>query len=158
VTPSDAASTPGAAGVAPEDEAPLEWSVNPWRESAPRAALALAALAASWAAVLASGLVALTSAVLMIAAAFVLSPGFAGSRCRLDARGAARRLAFLWWDLRPWSRIRTATMGSRALLVTPERSRGTLAVLRGLVLPLPAAPSQEGLRQEIKQRIARHGL
>ena len=158
MTPPDAASTPGTANPASEDEAPLEWSVNPWRESAPRAALALAAVAATWVAVLAAGLVALTSAALMVVAAFVLSPGFAGSRCRLDARGAARRLAFLWWDLRPWSRIRAAYVGPRALLVTPERSRGTLAALRGLVLPLPAAPAADALREEIKQRISRHGL
>jgi len=139
-------------------EPPLDWTVNPWRERA-RAATAAAASAAAMAAFVATArLPVLVALVLAAAAVTLLAPGFATTRCRVDDHGVARRLGGLWWDRRPWDRIRLAQWAGSGVLVSPERRPGTWAALRGLFLPLPASDGSSELRDELRRRMDRHGL
>jgi hypothetical protein len=139
-------------------EAPLDWTVNPWRERA-RTAVAAAVSAIAMAAFVATArLPVLVALALAAAAVTLLAPGFATTRCRVDDRGVARRLGGLWWDRRPWDRIRLAQWAHSGLLVSPERRPGTWAALRGLFLPLPASDRSRELRDELRRRMDRHGL
>lgn len=147
---------PGSAAEAPGDR-PLEWTVDPWRQHAGRAAAAT--LAAGGAILLAArgGLPAFTATVLAVAAGLAFAPGYLASHCRVDAGGVARRLGPLGWERRTWERLRAARLDARGLFVTAGPGRGAIATLRGLYLPLPAN-GDETLRRRLAEALQRHGL
>ena len=151
-------STPAPDAPVATAESPLDWTVNPWRERA-RAATAAAFSAIVMAALVATARLPVVVALALAAAAVtLLAPGFAIIRCRVDDRGVARRLGGLWWERRPWDRIRLAQWACSGVLVSPERRPGTWAALRGLFLPLPASRGSRELRDELRRRMDRHGL
>lgn len=153
VTSTQALDAPVATG-----EPPLDWTVNPWRERA-RAAMAAAASAIVMAALVATARLPVMVALVLAAAAItLLAPGFATTRCRVDDHGVARRLGGLWWDRRPWERIRLVQWARSGVLLSPERRPGTWAALRGLFLPLPASERSHELREQLRRRMGRHGL
>jgi hypothetical protein len=139
-------------------EPALDWSVNPWRENARTAVAAIASSVLLAAIVATARLPLMVAVVLAIAGVAMMAPGFATTRCRVDAAGVSRRLGGLWWDRRPWERIRLAQWARAGVLVSPERAPGTWAALRGLFLPLPPAERSRELRDELRRRMDRRGL
>jgi hypothetical protein len=139
-------------------EAPLEWSVDPWRTN-PRAAaaglvatVALALLALR----LAGSLV--TGALLAVACLLVLNPAFAPTRFRVDADGVARRRG-LAWERRAWRDLRRAAALPGGVLVSPFATPSFRDSFRGLVLELPPAlAGRDALREELVSRLALHGI
>src|SRR5262245_27960745 len=155
------AMTPPAASAtvaAPNEEPPLDWSVNPWRERTRAAVAATISAVLTGVLVVTAQIPPLAALALTIAVVATMAPGFAVSRCRVDDQGVARQLGGLWWDRRPWDRIRLAQWVRSGLLVSPERRPGTWAALRGLFLPLPLGEQSNVLREELHRRMVRHGL
>ncbi len=141
----------------PGAEPALEWTMDPWREHARRAALG-AALAVGLAVVaftaVGGGLVGLVLALLALVS---LSPAFLVVRCRVDGEGVSRT-AFGLTERRPWADVRSARLGAAALRVGPSRRPGVLEGFRGLTLPLPEGAAARELREELRRRIEHHGL
>ena len=143
-------------------EAPLEWTLNPWRARPAVAVLALVIVAAAAFEIAQVELPAAARLALAAAFAWMLAPALLPSRYRLDAGGVASRLLLLW-DRREWRVIRRATIAvatraPRVRLSTLERP-GPLDAFRGMTLLLPpSAPERDRLLGEIRRRLALHGL
>lgn len=136
--------------------APLEWSIDPWREFPLRAitgfvaAVALALLAVRMMPVPVAGWA------LALALLAVLAPAYLPMRCRVDESGIARRLGF-GWERRAWTDIRVARLGDRSLYVSTLRNGGPLEPFRGLLLPLPRRHADE-LRPVLSAALNAHGI
>ena len=139
-------------------EAPLEWSVDPWRTN-PRAAvtgLVATAALALLALRLAGSFV--TGALLAVACLLVLNPAFAPTRFRVDGEGVARRRG-LAWERRAWRDLRRAAALPGGVLVSPFAGPSFRDSFRGLVLELPPAlAGREVLLEELRRRLALHGI
>lgn len=133
--------------------------MSPWRER-PLAALAAVLVALGlWLLVIRllpdAGTTASVLGLLLLAS---LAPGMAPTRCRVDAEGAARHVLFTW-ERRRWPDIRRARLTPRGLFVSPLERPGRLDRFRGLFLPLPAPPREDGgLLDALRRELDRHGL
>lgn len=133
--------------------------MSPWRER-PLAALAAVLVALGLWLVLVrllpgAGTTATVLGLLLLAS---LAPGMAPTRCRVDADGAARQVLFTW-ERRTWAEVRRARLTERGLFVSPLGRPGRLDRFRGLFLPLPARPPQDGaLLDALRRELDRHGL
>ncbi len=139
-----------------EAEAPLEWSFNPWRERPGLSALAAVAALAMCVAVLRLEQAPLVTAALCMAAVAALAPLLGPSRCRIDARGVARRGPF-GWDRRPWGEVRRARLRRGGVLISPFLRPHWLDPYRSVFLPIPSR-ARAMLLPEIAPRLARHGF
>jgi hypothetical protein len=148
------------AGAIPDQVAapdpPLEWTFNPWRQDLRNALVAALTATAATAVVAGFQLPPLALAALAIAFLSALHPAFLPTRCRVDADGVARRLAFVW-ERRAWPGIRRATVGPRGLFVSPRLRPSALDTFRGLWLPVPPETAA-ALVAELRRRLAAHGL
>jgi len=148
VAPRDAQPAPRVADDATSDA--IEWTVNPWRERARESWVAAIAALALCTAVARFQAGAVLTLALSLAAVGALAPLLSPSRCRVDDDGVARRGPF-GWQRRQWSELRRATVGARAVLLSPYATAHWLDTYRGLVLPLP----RDG-RAEIVETLRRH--
>lgn len=135
--------------------AALEWSFNPWRQATPRAVLGTVAFVLAAVSIATLRLPPLAAAVLLVVFTSDFLQVVFPSRCRVDEQGVARRLLF--WERRPWDRIRVARVGQQGLFVSPSVRPAALASFRGMLLPIPtAAPA--ALVNELRRRLTLHGL
>ena len=135
---------------------PLEWTFNPWRQDLGSALVGVLATIAVVGLIASLGLPAPAGVTLALVFLATIHGAFLPTRCRVDADGVARRMAFAW-ERRPWTAIRHAALGKRGLFVSPRRRPGPLASFRGLWLPIPAAEAH-ALEGELRGRLALHGL
>jgi hypothetical protein len=154
--PTEAGPTPRVADAldaAPEAD---EWTVNPWRERARESWVAAIAALALCTAVARFHAGAVLTLALSLAAVGALAPLLSPSRCRVDDDGVARRGPF-GWQRRHWSELRRATVGARAVLLSPYATAHWLDTYRGLVLPLPRDGRAE-LVESLRRHLDRRGL
>ena len=136
---------------------PVEWTVNPWKENAPNAAIAVFVLALVPALLVRVGFADLTGIVLFLVLGVTMAPAFTTLRCRVDEDGVSRRLLFVW-ERRPWDRIGQARLGPLGLWVGPRAMPRALASFRGLWMPVPGGDREVTLIAEIRRRLHRHGF
>lgn len=156
MTPGTGGASEAAVAGAAAPVAPLEWSVDPWREFPLRAI-------AGFVAAVALGLLAvrtmpapLAGWALALALLAILGPAYLPVRCRVDETGIARRLG-LGWERRAWTDIRVARLGERSLYVSTLRNGGPLEPFRGLLLPLPRGRAGE-LAPRLRAALTAHGI
>jgi hypothetical protein len=160
--PAPAAAEALAAVPSAPHEAPLEWTLHPWRARPAVAALALLVVAAATFEIARFELPALARLGLALAFTWMLAPALLPTRYRLDGRGVASRMVLLW-DRRAWSVFKRASIAAAARvplvrLSTLERP-GPLDAFRGMTLLLPPrTPERDRLLDEIRRRLAQHGL
>jgi hypothetical protein len=140
------------------DTPPLEWTVNPWKERPRNAILAVLFFLLAGGLLLRMDIARINSVVLGLALMLSLSPALVVLRCRVDERGIARRLLFVW-DRRPWDRVGRVRLGRHSLWVSSHATPTWLDAFRGLVLPFRGTPEETAdLRSELRQRLGEHGL
>lgn len=147
---------PWTAGQEPSDEPVLEWSFNPWRERPGASAVAAVGAFGMCVLVLGLGLPFVADVGLCLALVSTLAPVLAPTRCRVDARGVARR-GPLGWARRDWPAIRRSERRAAGLLVSPFPRPHWLDAYRALFLPFPAA-LRRTLAGETERRLALHGF
>ncbi|HEY6866310.1 MAG TPA: hypothetical protein VI792_03580 [Candidatus Eisenbacteria bacterium] len=144
-------------------EPPLEWSDNPWRRNLMGSLLGLSMTLAVIALAWGSGAMPMTLIAVLAAFMVTMSPGFLPTRYRVDARGVARRVWFVW-HRHDWESLRRAVVrhtppfSPHIWLSTLERP-GPREPIRGLSLGVPRyQPGHEQLFRELRRRLALHGL
>lgn len=140
--------------------APLEWTVNPWKENPRNAALGVFLVVGMGGVLVSMGFKTALSGLLWVAFMLALSPAFWVLHCRVDDTGVARRILFLW-ERRPWDRIRKAKLAPSGLVVWPsERLSWVDSAFRGLWLPFYRVPDEAraDLVSELRQRLGAHDL
>jgi hypothetical protein len=136
--------------------APLEWSVNPWRDRPWRAVVATLFGLGLCLVVLALGEPTLLETALCVAVIASLSPVLSPARLRVDEEGVSRRGPF-GLDRRPWNELRRAVPGRPGILLSPFGRPHWLDPFRGLWLPLPSRDG-EALLATLRERLREHGL
>jgi len=116
----------------------VAWSFDPWSERPVVAGAALLAVLAMWLLLATLRLPWLFAVALGGFVASPLAPAFLPARCRLEARGVARRGVF-GWTRREWRDVRRIDSVPAGLLVSPYVRRHALDETRGLVLPMSRA-------------------
>jgi hypothetical protein len=149
---------PGAAGAAEvaAAQSPLEWRVDPWRESPLRAVAGFVAVVALGMLAVRMSPVPLAGWALAISLLAMVAPAYLPMRCRVDDAGIARRL-WLSWERRAWTDIRRARITEQGLYVSSLRHGGPLEPFRGLLLPLPRAAAPT-LHLALARAIEAHGI
>lgn len=141
-----------------EAEPPLEWTVNPWRQSPGRSLAALVATVALAAFVIATEPGPVLALTLSLFAAATLLPGYVPTRCRVGGGGIARR-TLVGWDERRWEAIRRARLVDTGLLVSPFEKPTWRDAWRALFLPVPPSfAGRPALLRELERRLEAHGL
>jgi hypothetical protein len=134
----------------------LEWTYQPWRESPGRAAVAAVAAFGLCVLILRLGMAPLTSVLLCVVTLSLVAPAFVPARCRIDATGVARR-GPAGWTRRAWTDIRRARTHRRGLLVSPYTHPSWRDAHRAMMLPFPAARSED-LAAAIARHLQAHDL
>lgn len=162
--PMGSAGEPGAlahqsAIARPVPEPPLEWTIDPWRESPVRAVVTAALCVALPVVLLRAELAPLMAGALWIAFVWSVSERLLPRRFRVDESGVAQRHVLVW-ERRAWSDIRRARLTAAGLWVSPQSTPSRLDAFRGFWLPLgrSTSPERDSLRVELERRLGAHGL
>jgi hypothetical protein len=137
------------------EAAALEWSFRPWRDARRTSVLALMMVLGGVALVVWLVEPGLTRLALALAVAASFADAFLPVECRLAADGVHRRTP-LGAQHRPWTDVRRARIGPRAVVLSPFTRRTWLETFRALVLPFP--PRADGLSERARELLRAHGL